>query len=126
MLICQVHSSFTLAQFHTCIFQGTHTALEFLFFKWGYQHKSQHSADYLQTAIYEVLLFLSLTRAVLRELDIQEMEWLAVCPNLHPIEHVWDRFNRRVCGRPVPLQTLQDLKQALIEEWNLIPQHDIH
>jgi hypothetical protein len=66
-----------------------------------------------------------ITTAVLQELDIQEMEWPAVSPNLNPIEHVWDRPNKSVCGCPVPPQTLQDLEQALIEEWNLIPQHDL-
>jgi Transposase and inactivated derivatives len=67
-----------------------------------------------------------ITRAVLRELDIQEMEWPAVSPDLNPIEHVWDRLNRSVHGRPVPPQTLQDLEQTLVEEWNLIPQRDFH
>jgi hypothetical protein len=62
-----------------------------------------------------------ITRAVLRELDFQEIEWPAVRPNLNPIEHMWDRINRSICGRPVPPLTLQDLEQALIEEWNLIP-----
>ena len=57
-----------------------------------------------------------ITRAVLRELDIQEMEWPAVSPDLNPIEHVWDRFNRSFHRRPVPPQTLEDLEQALIEE----------
>jgi hypothetical protein len=65
-----------------------------------------------------------ITRAIL-ELDIQEMEGPAVSPNLNPIKHVWDRLNRSVRGCPVPPQTLQDLKQALIEEWNLIPQCDL-
>jgi hypothetical protein len=61
----------------------------------------------------------------LRELDIQEMEWPAVSPDINPIEHVWGRLNRSVRGRPVPPQTLQDLEQALIEEWNLVPQCDL-
>jgi hypothetical protein len=52
----------------------------------------------------------------LRELDIQEMEWLAVSPDLNPIEHVLDRLNRSVLGRPVTPQTLKDLEHALIEE----------
>ena len=63
-------------------------------------------------------------RAVVRELDIQGMEWPAVGPDLNPIEHVWDRPNRSVLGRSVPPQTLQDLEQALIEEWNLIQKRD--
>ena len=62
-----------------------------------------------------------ITRAVLRELNIQS----AVSPYLNPIEPVWDRLNRSVRGHPVPPQTLQDLEQDLIEEWSLIPQHDL-
>jgi hypothetical protein len=61
-----------------------------------------------------------ITRAVLRELDIQEMEWSAVSLDLNPIKHMWERLNRSVHGHPVPSQTLKDLEQALIEEWNLI------
>ncbi|XP_068083479.1 uncharacterized protein [Anabrus simplex] len=64
-----------------------------------------------------------ITRGVLREPDIQEMEWPAESPDLNPIEHVWDRLDdRSVCERPVTPQTLQDLEQALIEEWDLIAQ----
>jgi hypothetical protein len=66
-----------------------------------------------------------ITRAVLRKLHNQEMEWPAVIPDLNPIEHVWNRLSRSVCGHPVPPQTLQDLEQTLIEEWNLIPQRDL-
>ena len=54
------------------------------------------------------------------------MEWPAVSPGLNPIEHVWDRLNKSVCGPPVVPHTLQDLEQALIEEWNLIPQRDLY
>ena len=45
-------------------------------------------------------------------------------PDFNPIEHVWDRLNRSVRGRPVPAQPLQD-QEDLIEEWNLIPQRDL-
>jgi hypothetical protein len=43
-----------------------------------------------------------ITRAFLRELDIYEMEWPAVSPDLNPIKQVWDRLNRSVCGLPIP------------------------
>ena len=46
------------------------------------------------------------TRAVLRELDIQEMECPALSPDLNPIDYVWNRFNRSVRKRPVPPHTL--------------------
>ena len=57
-----------------------------------------------------------ITRAVLQELDTQEMEWPTVSLDLNPIKYVWDRLNRNVSGGPVPPQTLQGLEQALIEE----------
>ena len=47
-----------------------------------------------------------ITRAVLREVDIQELEWPAVSPKLNPVVHVWDRLIRSIRGRPVPPQTL--------------------
>jgi hypothetical protein len=42
-----------------------------------------------------------ISRAVLQELHIQDMEWPAVSPNPNPIHHVWDRVNRSVHGHPV-------------------------
>ena len=66
-----------------------------------------------------------ITRDVLRRLHIQVMEWPAVSPDLNPIEHVWDMLDRRVRDRPVTPQTLQELSQALIEEWDGIPQRDL-
>jgi hypothetical protein len=58
-----------------------------------------------------------ITRAVLKELDMQEIEWPALSPELIPIEHVWDRHNIRVRWVPVSPLTLQELLEALIEEW---------
>ena len=66
-----------------------------------------------------------IARAVLQEENIQEIEWPAVSPDLNPIEPVFDRLDRSVRGRPVSPQTPQDVEQALIEEWNLIPQRDL-
>ena len=66
-----------------------------------------------------------INRTVLREQDIQEMEWPAVRPDVNANEHVWDRYNRSVRGHPVQPQTLHYLEKALIEEWNLIPQRDL-
>ncbi|GFV22174.1 transposable element Tcb2 transposase [Trichonephila clavipes] len=41
---------------------------------------------------------------------------------MNPIEHVWDALGRRVSGRQLPRQTLQELETALLEEWDRIPQ----
>ncbi|GFV63648.1 transposable element Tcb2 transposase [Trichonephila clavipes] len=50
------------------------------------------------------------------------MEWPACSPDMNPIEHVWDALGRRVAGRQLPPQTLQELERALLEEWDRIPQ----
>ena len=39
-----------------------------------------------------------ITRVVLQELDIQEMEWPVVSSDVNPIEHVWDRLNKVFVG----------------------------
>jgi hypothetical protein len=44
-------------------------------------------------------------------------------PDLNPIEHVWDMFDRRVRKRPAAPLTLQELADALIKEWPNLP-HD--
>ncbi|GFU07493.1 retrovirus-related Pol polyprotein from transposon opus [Trichonephila clavipes] len=41
---------------------------------------------------------------------------------MNPIEHVWDALGRRVAGRQLPPQTLQELETSLLEEWDRIPQ----
>ncbi|GFV36979.1 transposable element Tcb2 transposase [Trichonephila clavipes] len=50
------------------------------------------------------------------------MEWPACSPDMNPIEHVWYALGRRVAGRQLPPQTLQELVRALLEEWDRIPQ----
>ncbi|GFV80776.1 transposable element Tcb2 transposase [Trichonephila clavipes] len=41
---------------------------------------------------------------------------------MNPIEHVWDALRSRVADRQPPPQTLQELENALLEEWDRIPQ----
>ncbi|GFW61760.1 transposable element Tcb2 transposase [Trichonephila clavipes] len=45
---------------------------------------------------------------------------------MNPIEHIWDALGRRVAGHQPPPQTLQELKKALLEEWDRIPQFEIN
>ncbi|GFX58843.1 transposable element Tcb2 transposase [Trichonephila clavipes] len=56
------------------------------------------------------------------EEGIVRMEWPASSLHMNPIEHVWDALGRRVAGRQLPPQTLQELERALLEEWDRIPQ----
>ncbi|GFX80981.1 transposable element Tcb2 transposase [Trichonephila clavipes] len=63
----------------------------------------------------------NLVEDFLFEEGIVRMEWPACSPDMNPIEHVWDALGRRVAGRQPPPQTLQELKRALLEEWDRIP-----
>ena len=51
--------------------------------------------------------------------------WPAHSPDLNPIEHLWDILDRAIRARPRQPRTLAQLEQALIEEWNNIPQQRI-
>ena len=44
----------------------------------------------------------------------------ALSPDLSPIEHLWDELGRRVRHRQHPPETLQELRDALVNEWNNI------
>ncbi|KAF8789473.1 Transposable element Tc1 transposase like protein [Argiope bruennichi] len=49
-------------------------------------------------------------------------DWQSRSPDLNPIEHVWDGLGRAIAQRNPRLNTLQELKAALLEEWALLPQ----
>ena len=53
-------------------------------------------------------------------------DWPSKSPDLNPIEHLWDNLDRRVRRRPNPPNNVNDLRAALLEEWNNIPQADIN
>ena len=57
-----------------------------------------------------------------RQHGIQKMDWPARSPDMNPIEHLSDLFDRRVSGRHQVPQTVAELRQALIDEWHNIPQ----
>ena len=45
--------------------------------------------------------------------------------DLNPIEHAWDMLQTAVSSRPVQLASVQELRQALLEEWDQIAQYKI-
>lgn len=59
----------------------------------------------------------------INEVGIHVMEWPARSPDLNPIEHVWDNLGRR--ARHHFPDTLQDLRMALQDEWERIPQEEM-
>ena len=66
-----------------------------------------------------------ITDQYLEQATIVRMEWPARSPDLNPIEHSWDMLQTAVSLRPVQLASVQELRQALLEEWNQIPQYKI-
>lgn len=56
---------------------------------------------------------------------IQVLDWPPYSPDMSPIEHLWDVLDRRVRDRvPVP-GNVQQLRDAITEEWDNIPQATI-
>lgn len=41
---------------------------------------------------------------------------------MNPIEHVWDYLKRQIRDREARPTTLRDLKEAVIDEWDRMPQ----
>lgn len=66
-----------------------------------------------------------IVREYLRDVNITVMDWPARSPDMNPIEHMWDELKRRVRARQPVAQTIQELKTAIEEEWEMIPQNFI-
>jgi hypothetical protein len=46
-------------------------------------------------------------------------------PDLNPIEHLWDNLGRSIRQNYGQFHTLVQLEQALLHEWEMIPQDEI-
>ena len=66
-----------------------------------------------------------ITDQYLEQATIVRMEWPARSPDLNPIEHAWDMLQADVSSRPMQPASVQELRQALLEEWDQIPQYKI-
>ncbi|GFX01692.1 transposable element Tcb2 transposase [Trichonephila clavipes] len=53
---------------------------------------------------------------------IQRLVWPARCPDLNPIENVWDALGRQVARQNYPPTNKNTLIRALTEEWDKLPQ----
>lgn len=65
-----------------------------------------------------------IVRDYFQEVGIPIMRWPARSPDLNPIEHLWDQLKRQVRSRNPAPTTLQELEEAVIEEWARIPQEE--
>ena len=58
----------------------------------------------------------------LQQETIERMDWPAKSPDLNPIEHAWDILQRRISNRQNQPNSLQELADALVDEWSRISQ----
>ena len=63
-----------------------------------------------------------ITDQYLEQATIVRMVWPARSPDLNPIEHAWDMLQTAVSSGPVQSASVQELRQAPLEEWDQIPQ----
>ena len=68
-----------------------------------------------------------LSMNILQYNNANTLPWPSRSPDLDPIEHVWDMLNRRIGENhhDHPFNSLQELENAFIIEWNAIPQYKI-
>ena len=66
-----------------------------------------------------------LVEQCLLEQGIDRLDWPARSPDLNPIEHLWDTLGRAVRNRQQPPRNVQELGEALTEEWAAIQQRVI-
>ncbi|GFT45813.1 transposable element Tcb2 transposase [Trichonephila clavipes] len=52
---------------------------------------------------------------------IYRIDWLARSSDLNPLEYVWDALERAIATRNPPLRTVQEMKTALLNEWDQLP-----
>ncbi len=66
------------------------------------------------------------TQAFFEEQEIEQLDWPPYPPDLNPIEHCWDARDRAVRQRDVQPTTLDELGQALVQEWAALTQRYIN
>ena len=65
------------------------------------------------------------TQQYLQAHNINTIAWPSLSPDLAPIEHVLDELGRRVYQRNPASRNVNELRLALLQEWQLIPQRRI-
>lgn len=61
----------------------------------------------------------------LEEQNIERIEWPPTSPDMNPIEHAWDQLKRAIWRRPNPPTTLEELRIAVVQEWDNLYQPDL-
>ena len=60
------------------------------------------------------------TNSFLSRCSVEIMEWPACSPDLSPIENIYGVLVRQVCANNRHFDTTDELKGAIIAEWNLL------
>ncbi|OQS55626.1 tc3a [Ecytonucleospora hepatopenaei] len=55
------------------------------------------------------------------EKGITVLEWPSCSPDLNPIENLWGWLVRRVYESGIPFRSKKDLKKAILQAWETIP-----
>jgi transposase len=63
--------------------------------------------------------------AYLQSEAVTSVPWPAMCPDLNPIEHIWNMLGHRILAREPPVQNIRQLEAALHREWQQLSQLDI-
>ena len=59
--------------------------------------------------------------AFFEDSDINLMQWPGQSPDLNPIEHLWDKLERRIRQQDPPPTSEKKLAEILQKEWKKIP-----
>ncbi|KAJ4444708.1 hypothetical protein ANN_06505 [Periplaneta americana] len=59
------------------------------------------------------------------EHGIRRMDWPACSPDMNCIEHAWSFLRRAISNRPHHPLTIQELRNAALEEWDNLPQESL-
>lgn len=66
-----------------------------------------------------------ITINVLEQQQISLLEWPAQSPDMNPLEHLWDKLQRRVTNANEHMNNPRDVFRVLQREWRAIPQQEI-
>lgn len=62
----------------------------------------------------------------LRDHGIERMDWPPLSPDMNAIEHVWSRMKLKMKEREGRMDNLDELMNAVQQEWDAIPQEFIN
>ena len=65
------------------------------------------------------------TRQYLATNNVHVIDWPARSPDLNPTEHIWDLLDKRLRNVQNHPQTVAELRQEVVRQWNLLAQPEI-